>query len=252
MQHFKRAFVALAVWAAAIAAASAETPVGKAVESRVIMAFDPGVEAVAPLYPDGWEPIAFPSGPFAGATFMLTLIDKTYEADAEGKPKDGGMSRAAVFVGLAKPTEGEGARLYVLRVYAEEPGADPYGNSVQASISRTSSTDAPAEGPRRREDTWRIKGEDGASIEVTLSFTQGKHVWAPGEARPWSNANPDFSRIYRYDRLFELVSSEAVGKPIAGSVSVDMSGADLAEVLGNAQPVAILDIPMNIRDISLP
>lgn len=234
-------------------AAEAETLVGNNVDNRVLVGFAVADEAMQPFLPDGWTPTAFPGGPFAGANLLLVAIDRLVQLDAEGAPSALANSRYIAVVGLGKETDGEAVRLYVYRIYASDPAPDPYGNSVEADVARITASEGPANGARMRRESWRASPAEGGTLEFTLEFSSGARGWAPGEAKPYSNTQPDFHRIYRFEQLVDLVMSKGAGKPLEGSFTLSSDVAELAEVFdGSEEVIGILDVPVYVRSVYLP
>ncbi|MDU8911289.1 hypothetical protein [Aestuariicoccus sp. MJ-SS9] len=232
-------------------AAAAETPIGSSIESRVTLAFTVESDALAAWAPEGWVPVPFPRGPFSGANLITNLIDQRAGYDAEGNVTDPPNRRAVAFLGLAKEASGDAVRIFIYRNYVSD-GSDTYGTERQATVTRTLTQSGNANLGRDHQDAWSISTDDGA-FSVSLSFTTGKPVWSPNEARPFSAANPAFSRIYRYDQLTDLLMSTALGKPLSGSFEMSTDIPELAAVFdGSESLVAIADVPVYVRKISLP
>jgi hypothetical protein len=239
--------------AAATLPARAETFTGSNVDSRVIVALKADSAAVQQWMPAGWASVPFPSGPLTGANMLAVLIDRAIDLDAEGKPLSPSSLRAAALAGLGKQTDGDAVHLFLFRIYTTAPERDPYGVAMAADIARTTSETGPANGGRTKSDSWTIVPSDGGALEFSMTYTSGARSFGPGEAFPYSAANPGFSRIYRYDQMVDLVMSTAVGKPIGGAFDVTSTVPELAAVFDGApQTVAIMDVPIYIRKVSLP
>lgn len=244
-------FAALA--AVPIRSAQAETLVGTNVDSRLLAGFEVNPDGVEAFLPDGWTPIAFPDGPLAGANLLVVLIDRAVQLDAEGKPTSPPNSRYAALVGLGKQEGGDAVRLYVYRIYASDLGPNPYGNSIIAEVGRATSTEGPADMGRQHGDAWTVAPDGSGELALSLTYTTGARSWAPGEARPFSNTMPDFSRIYRYEQLVDLVMSRPLGKELTGTFSFSSSIPELADIFdGSEEAVGILDVPVYVRKVYLP
>ena len=110
----------------------------------------------------------------------------------------------------------------------------------------------PATGGRDSSDQWAIVAE-GGEINLMLTYTTGKRSWSPGESTPYSAANPDFYRIYRYRQLVDLVMSEALGKPMTATFMLFSTIPELSGILGGSEKVvAVLDVPVYVREVFLP
>ena len=233
--------------------AQAESFVGTDVESRVIIGLTANLEAVQAKMPEGWAAMPFPSGPLKGANLLVSFIDGHVMLDADGKPLAPASRRAVTLVGLGKQIEGDQVRLFVLRIYTTVEDSDPYGNAMRAGIARTITLTGPADGPREVSDFWRVVPEAGGKIRLELDFTTGRRGWSPSEAKSFSASNPDFHRIYRYDSITDVVQSAAMGKPISGSVKLEVSILELADMFDGSETIAaILDVPVRVRKTFLP
>lgn len=231
--------------------AQAETQSGSNIDSRVLVGLKVNPDGVQALMPDGWTSIPFPKGPLKGSNLLFALIDGVLEMDPEGKPLDPASRRAAVLVGLGK--KDAAVRMYVLRILTTVPERDPYGVATSAEISRSKSLDGPANGARESADEWRIKPAEGGELVFTLDYKTGKRGWTPGELFPHSAANPEFSRIYRYNQMVDLVVSTGLGKPSSGEYSLTGSVTGLDVIFDGSQEImAVMDVPVYVRKIYLP
>ena len=247
----------LSVWAvAALAvpgAVRAESYVGSNVDSRVLVGLKASPDGVQAMMPEGWTSVPFPAGPLKGANLVLILIDRSIDLDAEGKPLDPASMRALVQAGMAKQTDGDAVRLFILDILTTVPERNPYGVARPADIARTLSISGPANGPRAVSDQWQITPAEGGDVTFSMDFTTGKRSWSPGEAFPFSAATPEFSRIYRYEQMVDLVVSTSLGKPASGTYSLSGTGAGLDGVLnGSEEIIAVMDVPSYVRKVFLP
>lgn len=231
-------------------AASAETPVGSNIESRVVLAFKVDDAAADALVPDGWKALTLPQGPFAGANLIVLLADRHLGLDPEGNPIDPFASRYAALVAYGVSPEVQGPRMFVARTYETPPLQGVYGNEVSASISREATLAGEGSGPRQVGEGWRIEAENGDRFSVQLSYSQGRPGWSSGEATPYSAETPDFHRIYRYDQLADLAMSAGVGRPLDGEITVEANVPPLLD--GTQELRAVTVIPVYVRNVSLP
>ena len=204
-----------------------EQYVGKLIESRLAIAIAAGEAGAQALIPEGYKLLTLPKGPLAGANTILILMDKQYENNDAGDPIRSQSARA-VAVANYGIQPGQPPKLFVTKVYETEPMGDSYGNSQLAEIERTV-TIKQRSGLNARSESWSvIPSEDGSSsLDIAVSYEEGRSGWSSGEFIANSNVNEGFSRIYRYDRIEELLSSKAMGKPLNGDVSVNSTLADL-------------------------
>lgn len=251
MKALARAAATVATVTTLSLSAQAETLVGSNVDGRVLVGLNVDPDGVQALMPDGWDAISWPSGPLKGANLLLALIDGMVEMDAEGKPLDPPDRRAAVLVGLGK--NADVVRGYVLRIMTTVPERDPYSVAIPADISRTRTLTDPADGPRAVSDIWTIEPEGGGTMEIELDYTAGARGWSAGESFPFSAADPMFSRIYRYEQMVDLVVSEGLGKPASGTYRVTSDVPELAALFdGSERIMAVMDVPVYVREVSLP
>jgi hypothetical protein len=231
--------------------ARAETLVGSNIDSRVLVGLKVAPDGVQSLMPEGWTSVPFPNGPLKDSNLLFAMIDGVLEMDAEGKPLDPASRRAVVLVGLGK--QGDAVRMYVLRILATTPERNPYGVASAAEISRTQTLSGPANGARKIVDEWRVTSEAGGELVFNLDYTTGKRGWSPGELFPYSAANPDFSRIYRYEQMVDLVVSTSLGKPASGTYGLTGSIPELGMVFdGTQEIIAVMDVPVYVRKVFLP
>lgn len=229
----------------------AEVFVGSNVDSRVIVGLNVNRAGLQQHLPEGWKPVPFPNGPLKGADMIFALIDGVLEMDAGGKPLDPPSRRAVVMVGLGKKENT--VRMFVLRILTTVPERNPYGVASAATIKRNLQIVGPADGANTSADTWTINPETGGEITFNLAYTVGKRAWMPAELFPYSAANPEFSRIYRFNQLVDLVISEGLGKPSSGTFKLESDVTEFAPLFdGNEKIVTVIDIPAYVRKVYLP
>ncbi len=232
--------------------AFSETKLGSSVESRVTLAFKVNDEAAQALLPDGWKLLTLPKGPFAGANLLTAFIDKHLSTNADGKPVNPHASRTVAIVNYAVKEGVKGARLFVTYTYETPPLVNPYGNSIAASITRKASLDSGDE-KRRYGETWRLAPESGGELTLELSYQSAKPNWISSKAKPYSNKNPEFYRIYDYQQLAELLKSTAMQKELSGDITFKTDIGQLRNLFdGTESLVGILAAPVYRRDIILP
>lgn len=233
--------------------AKAETPVGSNVDHRVIVAMKAPTFGVESFLPKGWISVPFPDGPVKGANILFVFADSLIQLDAEGRPLVSPTRRALVLVGLGQPPNGGAVQLNVLRIFSTTPEIDPYSVSVPARIARRTLLRGTSKGTRRSEDHWKIETAAGGVLEFGLEYLPGTRIWGPDFVTPHSASNPDFSRIYRINQLVDLVESKPMGKTGSSKLRLDSDLPDLAKVLNGTQEIiAVMDIPIYVRKISLP
>ncbi len=245
--------LALTLLLAPRSAASAEKLAGTDIESRIIIGLIADAPAVQAMLPEGWTGVAFPSGPLKGANLLVSFVDGHVRLDAEGKPLAPPSRRAVTLVSLAKETDGDAFRLYVTGIYTTDPDNDPYSLNTSAKITRESGLSGAADAGRTSTEKWSVATETGGTLSLALNFTTGKRGWSQSEALSFSAANPGFHHIYRYDSIVDVVSSKAMGKPVAGNVSLTSTVPELAGIFNGAEEIAaVLDVPVRVRKSYLP
>ena len=64
---------------------------------------------------------------------------------------------------------------------------------------------------------------------------------------------PEFSRIYRYDQLVDVAMSKPAGRRLAGAYKFRSMISELQGLFdGFEETIAILDVPVYVRKVSLP
>ncbi len=231
----------------------AETFVGSNNDSRVVVALQVYDDAAQSLLPEGWTLVPFPGGALEGANTLLVLVDRFLARDAEGNPASPSAYRGVALASLAKQDGSDEVRTFVTRIYATPAGYDPYGNTVPARISRSATIESAGNDAPTLGESWTVHPEGGGEMAFSLRYQSGTPSWSASEAMPYSNVNPEFHRIYRYDQLVDLAMSEPLGKPLAGEIALESSIAELAGMFdGNERIVAVIVIPMYVREVFLP
>lgn len=251
---FRRLFVFSALLSIiAVQTVRAETFVGSNVDSRIIVALEMNEDAVQAMLPDGWSLVPFPGGPLAGANVLVIAVDRHMARDAEGQPADPSTYRGFAMASLGKDSGSDTVRVYVTRIYATPQDYDPYGNAEPASIRRMASIESSDNDPAKITEAWSISPESGGELKLNLSYVAGTPSWGSDEAFPYSNVNPEFHRIYRYDQLVDLAMSEAAGKALDGDISLESSIAELDGLFdGSERIVGVVYVPAYARKLYLP
>lgn len=230
----------------------AETPMGSVIESRLLIGLKTNGDAVNAMMPEGWVSIPYPKGPFTGANAILALLDAHLVLGPDGAPAAPATRTTAAILGLGKQADGKSVRQFVLKVYTDNPEANPYGNTVAASVQRTRLLAGDSQTGRIHSEDWTVTAEDG-TLSVSLNYPMGTAGWSLGKSAAFSASDPDFAVSQSYQQLAHLVMSKSVGKPLAGEMSHANTLAGLSGLLdGNEDVQAIVNIPIYIREIFLP
>ncbi|MGP6087164.1 hypothetical protein [Antarctobacter jejuensis] len=234
-------------------AATAETPIGSVVESRVLVGLTVDPAKMNAVMPEGWESFPFPSGPFKGANAMVSFLDGHLVLDTEGNPASPAQRTTAALLGLGKPPQSKDVRLFVLMVYTDNPEANRYGSTHTASITHSRSLSGNSDGTRLQTETWAVAPEDGGEINLSLSYTLGTPRWGTGSSKGFSAEDTDFYVAQTYEQMADVAMSAAMGKPLSGEITLEATAAGLAALLdGQQEIVAVVNIPYYRRELSIP
>jgi hypothetical protein len=236
-------------------AAWAESLVESSVETRTVLAFRVGENALQRWVSEPLRITSIPSGPFKDANLFVIFMDKLVKLDAEGKPSEGGNDRAVVFAAVAKRPQDEKPNVYVIRILTANPKALPgaYKNSVLASVRREQALKMVNLEPGTEEQQWDVRDSAGGAIEFRLRCLRGLPTPGKVEQNVYSAVEPDFFRIYRVDQGMDVVRSLSAGIDRVQSYEFRTTAAGLHELFdGNAQLVSIAILPWYLRQIFLP
>ena len=236
------------------AIATAQTKLWSTVESRIILGFKADDAAVQATMPEGWKAITLPKGPLAGVNILVVFMDRHLILDAEGKPQDPSSNPVAALMSYGVSKDVDGVRAYITRIYEISPTVDPYGNSVEALITRDGQKTVAADNSVERSEIWSVKPEGGGSIDFSLSYDSAGLNWVEdGKSRPYSGAMPEYSHIYQYDQAAELVMNTKTGYKLSNEWEFSSSVPELTELFdGSEELIAILNIPIYVRDVFEP
>ena len=139
------------------------------------------------------------------------------------------------------------------RIYATPPGYDPYRNAINARIGRIATHEVADNAAPVRTEEWTVTPEGGVEMAFALSYKSGVPSWSAGQARPYSNIDPAFHRIYRYDQLVDLVMSVPAGKALVGETKFASTIPEIAPMFdGNETLIGIISVPAYVRQVFLP
>lgn len=205
------------------------------------------------MLPEGWGLLTLPKGPLAGSNLLVAFIDRHLALDPEGKPLTPHNSRSVAILAYGVKPGVKGARMFVTRVYETPPVASSYDNGVAASIGRDITLKGPSDGARSHQEVWVVEPETGGTLNLSLAYQSGRPGWSKSEATPYSAANPDFHRIYRYEQMADLGMSSALGRELNGEITFHSSIPELAGMFDGSEVLTgVLTIPVYVREVSLP
>ncbi len=235
------------------ASARAETFVGSNADNRSTVALRVRQAAVQAWLPAPWQVEPVPAGPFKGANLIVAFIDRLLNQDPEGKPAAGGTFRlAALYVPAKHPQTGESAP-FIIRVYGPHEGSGPYKNSVQATVRREATLRGANFEPGAGSELWEVRDSAGGILGFRMDYQRAVPVRTKGEARPHSNVDPTFFRMYRYDRVMDVVKSIPEGIDRVQSYQLRVTMSELRDLFdGSEQLVGIAIIAWYARQTFLP
>jgi hypothetical protein len=229
----------------------AQTAVGTVVESRIIVGLKVDADKLGTMMPEGWMPIAFPAGPLTGANAMMNFLDGHAVVDTDGKTT--GTRLTAALIALGKPAESKDVRLFVLRVYTDDPEANPYGNTHAAEITRAQSLTTGGDGDQTFAETWGVTLENGERIDFSLDYRMGLPGLSSGTSKAFSAEDPDMAVTQTYQQIADLAHAPALGREIDGTVTLASTVGELALLLdGSEEIAAVVNIPVYTREVFLP
>lgn len=250
------ALLCLAILTAAALAtipARAETLVGSNVDSRVILAFKIGDEAAQGALPEGWAAAPFGGGALAGANFLAVFMDRHLNLDAEGEVHRDGLFRGVAFAVPAKAEGSDETVYFVTRVYLPDDGINPYKNTLRATVSREATLSGSGVAPGTGRESWTVEDGAGGKIVLSMAYRGAVPSLSEREAKIYSNVEPDFYRIYRYEQLVDLVRSGPAEIDRVDDYAFSVSIEELAPIFdGSEELVGILRLPWYSRRTFLP
>jgi hypothetical protein len=218
---------------------------------RMVVTFKAPAEAVQPFLPDGWEIQPIAEGPDKGADLAVYLVDFQSGQDPGGKPLIGAPTLALVIPARKTGTDIVAGMIpggYTAQ--AGVPGA--YGNFLagKVTVERQSHTE---DGKTVINETWAVRGDDGARVDFQVKFVRGIPVREKTEMKYYSSTKPEFYRIYRVEQGADVVRSAATGVDRASKLSFRASGGRLAALFDGAeQLIGVTSLPLFSRTVYLP
>ena len=233
--------------------AGAEIFVGSNADNRITVGLRVGQAASQAWLPAPWQAEPLQRGPFKGANLLVAFIDRLLNQDPEGKPVAGGTFRlAALYVPAKHPQTGESAP-FIIRIFGPHEGPGPYKNSVQATVRRQATLRGANFEPGAGSELWEVRDSAGGILEFRMDYQRAVPVRTKGEARPHSNVDPTFFRMYRYDQVMDVVKSIPEGIDRVQSYQLRVTMSELRKLFdGTEQLVGIAMIPWYGRQTFLP
>ncbi len=235
------------------APALAETLVGSNADNRVTVALRVGQEAVQSWLPAPWQSEPVPAGPFKGANLFVFFIDRLINLDSAGKPAAGGTFRLAALAAPARHSQTGESAPFVLKVYGPHEGPGPYKNSAKVTVRREVTLSGADLEPGTGSELWVIRDSEWDILKFRMDYQRALPVRTKGEARPHSNIDPNFFRMYRYDQLMDVVKSIPDGIDRVKNYGIWVTISELRGLfIGTEKIVGIAIIPWYGRQTFLP
>ncbi len=235
------------------ASARADIFVGSNADNRITVGLRVGQAAAQAWLPAPWQVEPLQRGPFRGANFLVAFIDRLLNQDPEGKPVGGGTFRLAALYVPAKHPQTEESAPFIIRVFGPHEGPGPYKNSVQATVRREATLRGGNFEPGAGTELWEVRDSAGGILEFRMDYQRAVPVRTKGEARPHSNVDPTFFRMYRYDQVMDVVKSIPEGIDRVQSYQLRVTMSELRRLFdGTEQLVGIAVIPWYGRKTFLP
>jgi hypothetical protein len=245
-------FALLALTAAPAAAQDREKLAATDNSIRTVMTFKAPAATVQQFLPAGWEVQAIAEGPDKGANLAVYLVDFQFGQGPDGKPLMG-----APTLGLVIPARKTGTDIVAGMVpggytaQAGVPGA--YGNFLAGKVTVDRQSRTEGDGRTVVDETWQIRGDDGARVDFQVKFVRGVPVREKTEMKYYSSTKPEFYRTYRVEQGTDVVRSAAAGVDRATKLSFKASGGRLAPLFDGAeQLIGVTSLPLFSRTIYLP
>jgi len=249
-------FILLVFSGILVTQAGAETLVGSNVDNRIIVALCVGQAELQGWLPAPWQVNPIPKGPLKEANLYVLFVDRLLNQDAQGKPAAGGTYRSVVLVALAKHPQTGKPAMFVIRVFTphEDLGqANPYKNSVRATIRREYTFKGADLEPGTVSDLWELRDSAGGMLEFRIEYQRAIPRRAKQELRPRSSVEPDFFRIYRADQGMDLIKSIPAGINRVQSYQLHVTVSELRKLFdGTEKIVGIVVNPWYVKQIFLP
>ena len=107
--------------------------------------------------------------------------------------------------------------------------------------------------PGTGSEAWLVQDQAGGILKFRMNYRRALPTRSRGEARPHSNIDPTFFRMYRYDQLMDVVKSVPDDIDRVSSHHLRVTIKELRELFnGSEQLVGIALIPWYGRQTFLP
>jgi hypothetical protein len=233
----------------------AETLVQQNVDTRVVLAFRVGQEALQRFLPAPWRVDPVATGPSKDANLTITFLDQLLNQDGEGKPIAGGTTRIVALGIPAKNGQTGEAAPFLLRAFDANPQGvpGPYKGAVGATIRRQASLQSADLERTTASELWEMREPGGGVIEIRLEYQRGLPTRAKPEAKPHSLVEPSFFRIYRIEQGTDVVKSVPAAIDRVRSYHFRVTVQELRTLFdGTEQLVSIAVLPWYLRQVFLP
>ena len=228
-----------------LSAATAETPVGSNVDTRVVVALQVRPEALPQWVAAPWQVNPVAAGPSKGANLSVVFVDQHLVQDADGKPVAAGVNRIMALTVPGKHSGTGATASVVARIYSSEPSyvPGPYKNGVPATIRRERTLRGSSTEPQSGREIWTINAAGGAA-ELQFDYQGGLPSRSQSESKVYSGVEPTFFRIYRVDQGTDVVKSVPEGIDRVQNFRLSIGIPELAKLFdGSERVVSVTVIP---------
>ena len=237
------------MWFAAAGVRAEDKFSGSNVDARTTLSFKVAPAALEKLVPPGWELSSLASGPAAGSNVQVTFADQLSSLSASGAP--GTPVRYVLFYMAVKKAGADAPNLMIFTGLSPG-GPGPYATNLKATddVRRM----VRYRGPEAMvEESWQLKADSGEAVSLDAQYLRGPLATEKSQARVYSQAKPEFSRIYRYEQTVDSLRENGVASDRLKKLAFKATGGKFASIFdGTEQLVAVSSIAWYTREIYLP
>jgi hypothetical protein len=231
-----------------LSASAQEAYAGSNQDVRTVLYFKVSPAALSKFLPEGWELTPATTGPTAGANLVVEFVDQLWATDPKGV-----VAAPYRYVLFGMPVKQNGSNSTDLMLFdgLSRGGAGPY-EIAETAIDDVRQTVHYGSVDSSVDESWEFRG-DGESVSFHAQFERGKLAREKSESHVYSQAKPQFSRIYRYVEGVDLVRGSGVAGDRLKSFIVKAEGGKLSGIFdGHEQLISFMSLPWYSRDIYVP
>jgi hypothetical protein len=231
----------------------AEKLVESSIFFRIAAAFSVDQKAVQEWLPTPWKAVSMAKGPFKGTNVIIILDDKFIQHDGDGKLFKDGAYCGVGFLAFGKNQETDEFSIFVTRYFW--PFADKGGLQVamQATVTREATIKGATSTSDASTEIWKVQDNAGGTLEFKMTYQRGIPKKIKREAKARSNVDTDIMKIYRDERVVDLVMSKTSGVNSLESYELKTTIPELTKMFnGSEQLVGLAVMPARIREVYYP